>query len=264
MVIIAPNMGDSATSDIKSRLRELARDYPEALGAAQLNDVPRIAFHLKLLLDRVPAGARVADIGGGVGLFSPGARVLGCDSILVDDFRDAVNHQHGDAALAPHRKHGVEVVSRDVVAEGVEFEPASLDAVTSFDSLEHWHHSPKKLLHSLMDALKPGGWLILGAPNCVNMRKRITVPLGRGKWSSVTEWYDEPVFRGHVREPDVRDLRYISDDLKLTGARVMGRNWQGRASPSGLVRALTAVFDLPLRVNPGWCSDLYLLGRKAP
>ncbi|MBZ0135477.1 MAG: class I SAM-dependent methyltransferase [Planctomycetes bacterium] len=256
-------MGTPGTTEIARHLRELAREYPDALAGAQLTDVPRITFHLKLLLGLVPPGGRVADIGGGIGLFSLGARALGCESVLVDDFRDAVNLQHGIAALEPHRKHGVEIVSRDVIADGVEFEPAGFDAITSFDSLEHWHHSPKKLLHQLIAALKPGGWLILGAPNCVNMRKRITVPWGRGKWSGMGEWYEQPVFRGHVREPDVRDLRYIARDLKLKATRVLGRNWQGRVSPRALVRALTAVFDLPLRMNPGWCADLYLLGRKS-
>ena len=260
--MIVRHMDGSPETGIVKRLRGLAGDYPESLVDGQLRDVPRIGFHLKLLLDRVPEGARVADIGGGVGLFSVGAKALGCDSVLVDDFRDAVNLEHGEEALAPHRKHGVEVISRDVVADGVEFEPASLDAVTSFDSLEHWHHSPKKLLHQLMAALKPGGWLILGAPNCVNMRKRITVPWGRGKWSSMQEWYEESVFRGHVREPDVRDLRYIARDMGLNETRIIGRNWQGRVSPNGLVRAMTAIFDLPLRINPAWCADLYLMGRK--
>jgi SAM-dependent methyltransferase len=241
-------------------LADLVAEYPAALQPAQRADLRRIAFHLSLL--DIPEGGRVADIGGGVGLFSPGAQALGFKATLVDDFRDAVNLQHGEAALAVHRKLGVEVISRDVVAEGVDFAPASLDAVTSFDSIEHWHHSPRALLQSLMAALKPGGQFILGAPNCVNMRKRITVPWGRGAWSSFDEWYMQPVFRGHVREPDVRDLKRIAADLQLKQARIFGRNWQGRMSPSALVRACTAIADLPLRLRAGWCSDLYLVGRK--
>jgi SAM-dependent methyltransferase len=246
-------------SDITKRLLELAAGYPDALRARQLQDVPRIAFHLALLLGCVPAG-RVADVGGGVGMFSLGAEALGLQAVLVDDFRDEV--PGAQAALEQHRQAGVEVVSRDVIADGVEFAPGSLDAVTSFDSMEHWHHSPRKLFGQLMTALKPGGWFILGVPNAVNLRKRITVPLGRGKWSGMQEWYDAPVFRGHVREPDVSDLRYIGRDLKLTDLKIIGRNWQGRFSSNVLVRALAAVFDLPLRICPSLCSDLYLVGRK--
>jgi SAM-dependent methyltransferase len=249
-------------SAIAARLRLLVPDYPQALQTAQLKDVPRIAFHLSLL-GSVPGGARVADIGGGVGLFSPGAQALGFAATLVDDFRDAVNLEHDEAALQAHRNAGVQVITRDVVVEGVHFPPESLDAVTSFDSIEHWHHSPRKLLHQLVDALKPGGVLILGAPNCVNMRKRITVPWGRGSWSGFDEWYGQPVFRGHVREPDVRDMRRIAADLKLRDIRVFGRNWQGRASKGAFIRTCAAIFDLPLRLRAGWCSDLYLVGRKA-
>ncbi len=246
---------------IRTHLLELVGEYPAALQPAQRADLGRIAFHLSLL--DIPERGRVADIGGGVGLFSPGAQALGLKATLVDDFRDSVNLEHGDTALAVHRKLGVEVISRDVVADGVEFAPASLDAVTSFDSIEHWHHSPRALLHQLVAALKPGGLFILGAPNCVNMRKRLTVPWGRGSWSSFDEWYSQPTFRGHVREPDTRDLRRIAADLKLTHAKVFGRNWQGRMSPNALVRACTAIADLPLRLRAGWCSDLYLVARKA-
>jgi SAM-dependent methyltransferase len=248
-------------SAIAARLRQIVADYPAALQAAQSGDVARIAFHLSLL-SGLPEGARVADVGGGVGLFSPGAQALGLNATLVDDFRDAVNLEHGETALQAHRKAGVQVIPRDVVVEGVHFPPESLDAVTSFDSIEHWHHSPRKLLHQLVSALKPGGLFVLGAPNCVNMRKRITVPWGRGSWSGFDEWYEQPVFRGHVREPDVRDMRRIARDLELRDVRVFGRNWQGRASNSGLIRAMTAIFDLPLRLRAGWCSDLYLVGKK--
>ena len=249
-------------SSITARLRELVNGYPAALRPGQVADTRRIAFHLSLLAG-VPEGGHVADIGGGVGLFTPGAQALGFKATLVDDFRDAVNVEHGDAALEVHRSGGVQVIRRDVVIEGMHFPPGSLDAVTSFDSIEHWHNSPRKLLHQLVDALRPGGLFILGAPNCVNMRKRITVPWGRGSWSGFDEWYEQAVFRGHMREPDVRDMRRIGHDLGLANIKVFGRNWQGRMSSSGLVRAMTAIFDAPLRLRAGWCSDLYLVGKKS-
>ncbi len=247
---------------IRARLRDLARQYPEPLVPGQLQDVPRIAFHLKVVLDRVGEGGRIADIGGGLGMFSLGAQALGRRAVLVDDFSDPVNAEQGEAALAPHRKLGVEILSRDVIERGVEFAPASLQAVTSFDSMEHWHHSPKKLFRQLIEALTPAGWFLLVVPNCVNLRKRLTVPLGRGSWSSMEVWYEAERFRGHVREPDLRDLRYIARDLGLAETRIFGRNWLGRDSHNPLIRALTAVTDMSLRLWPPLCSDIYLLGRK--
>jgi SAM-dependent methyltransferase len=139
----------------------------------------------------------------------------------------------------------------------------SIDVFTSFDSMEHWHASPKALFRQCRRALRPGGLFLLGAPNCVNLRKRISVPLGRGKWTSMNDWYESPVFRGHVREPDIEDLRYIGRDIELTNVQILGRNWQGYSHASRLLRTLTPIFDGPLRLFPGLCSDIYLLGNKA-
>lgn len=249
---------------VETLLSEIAAAYPSAQVDGQLRDVRRIAFHIGLVADIVPPVGTVADIGGGLGLFSPGCAALGFKSILVDDFRDRGNVEIADDVLARvHGRYGVEVVSRDVVADGLDFGPETLDAVTTFDSIEHWHHSPKPALHQMMAALKQDGLLIVGVPNRANLRKRISVPFGYGKWSRMSDWYEEKTFRGHVREPDVDDLRYIARDLRLKDARIIGRNWLGYDHRSAVIRGLAPVADHPLRLFPALCSDLYLVGRKA-
>src|SRR5207249_4442450 len=105
-------------------------------------------------------------------------------------------------------------------------------------------------------------WLfVLSVPNCVNLRKRLTTPLGIGGWSRMEEWYEEPVFRGHVREPSVSDLRHIANDMGLTDVSILGRNWLGLSSRSAVVRTLALLSDRVLRLRPSLCSNLYLLGR---
>ena len=177
------------------------------------------------------------------------------------DAPDALYFQGVDAALELHRSLGVTVEARDPLVKGFAFPPESLDAVTCFDSMEHWHRSPRQLFASIRAALVPGGLFVLGVPNCVNLRKRITVPFGRGKWSQMSHWYETEIFRGHVREPDVDDLHYIARDMRLADVEILGRNWAGYAG-SRLVRTLTALVDRPLRLRPTLCSDLYLVGRK--
>jgi SAM-dependent methyltransferase len=253
----------SVPTDIPSKLRQLVRLYPESLQQDQLQDVDRIAYHIELVLETAGPRARVCDIGGGTGLFSLGCAALGLRATLVDDFNDPVNHKHGSSALAPHQQHGVTILSRNVIDDPLEIRPGGFDAITSFDSMEHWHNSPKQLFRTLMGGLKPGGLFLLGVPNSVNLRKRITVPLGRGKWSQMADWYEPDVFRGHVREPDVDDLLYIARDLHLERVRIMGRNWQARRYSSILMRTALPVADLLLRPFPSLCSDLYLLGSKA-
>jgi 2-polyprenyl-3-methyl-5-hydroxy-6-metoxy-1,4-benzoquinol methylase len=252
-------------------LNEVARQYPSELIAKEQMDIKRITFNISLSLrlgsaplsDGYCKSFEVCDIGGGVGLFSVGCAALGVKrSVLIDDFNDAINHQMGPTILDLHRSYGVEVASRDVIAAGILDIDGSFDAITSFDSMEHWHNSPKALFTQVVAKLKPGGRFILGVPNCVNLRKRLTVPLGSGKWSSMADWYEESIFRGHVREPDVDDLLYIARDMGLVGVRVKGRNWVGIASPRLPIRITTRLIDYPLRLMPTFCADLYLIGHK--
>jgi SAM-dependent methyltransferase len=182
--------------------------------------------------------------------------------VLVDDFADPVNDEAGEGVLELHRSYGVEVEKRDVLAEGLSGLGSGFDAITFFDTIEHWHHSPERVLHQAVKLLNQDGWIVIGVPNCVNLRKRITVPLGMGKWSQMANWYERERFRGHVREPDVDDLRYIANDLGLKNVKIEGRNWAGHGSPSRVVRLATRFLDRLLRLRPSLCSDLYLVGRK--
>jgi SAM-dependent methyltransferase len=165
----------------------------------------------------------------------------------------------GAGVLSLHRELGVSVESEDVL-NGFTLPHGRFDAITCFDSMEHWHKSPKKLFHGLKESLRPGGWFILGVPNCVNLRKRITVPFGVGKWSQMKYWYDAEVFRGHVREPDVDDLRYIAADMGLKEVQVLGRNWLGFSSSRK--RMIMPVVDALLKPWPALCANIYLIGRK--
>jgi SAM-dependent methyltransferase len=248
--------------NIEKTLREVAHGYPRAMIPDQLKDISRIAFNIHLALEgSASCRLSICDIGGGVGLFSPGCAALGHDTFLVDDFADPVNRDVGDSVFAVHKKYGVRVASRDVIRQGVTDFGQRFEVVTSFESMEHWHHSPKKLFRQVRETLlKPGGRFILGVPNCVNLRKRISVPLGFGKWSPMSDWYEQEIFRGHVREPDVDDLRYIARDMGLKNVLIVGRNWLGYASDRKVIRMCTRLIDGPLRALPSMCSDLYLIG----
>jgi hypothetical protein len=103
---------------------------------------------------------------------------------------------------------------------------------------------------------------VIGAPNCVNLRKRIAVPLGYGSWSTIKDWYEPDVFRGHVREPSVSDLIYIAYDIGLKRTAVLGKNWSGHYSGNRLIRIGTLVFDKILEKYPSLCSDIYIIGYK--
>ena len=163
--------------DVRLLLTSLARRFPADAHADVLAEVDRTAFYVWLVTSRKGTDGDVCDVGGGIGLFALGCAALGMRSTLVD-----VDPRRPEDLIAEHSVH---LVLADVVEDTVEFEPDSFDAVTCFHTIEHLHHSPKPAFHRFAAALRPGGIFVLGGPNCVNLRKRPTVPLGRGKWSSM-------------------------------------------------------------------------------
>jgi len=248
-------------ADTREVLMQLALCYPKHMIDGQVSDVDRIAFLINLVVKHKGTKISIVDIGGGVGLFSVGCAALGMESILVDDFQDEVNRVEGDSVLQLHRKHGVRIIATDFVENPPDLEPNSLDVVASFGSLEHWHNSPERSLRLLMTALKPDGLFVLGTPNCVNLRKRITALLGYGKWSRMRDWYEKEKFRGHVREPDVDDLLYIGKDLGLKEMHILGRCLMYYHDKRTAVRTISRIADRLLRPFPSLCSNIYLIGK---
>jgi 2-polyprenyl-3-methyl-5-hydroxy-6-metoxy-1,4-benzoquinol methylase len=91
-------------------------------------------------------------------MFSLACRAVGFRRVvLVDDFADPINEEVGEEVLELHRSYGVEVEKRDVLAEGLSGLGSGFDAITFFDTIEHWHHSPKRVLHQAVKLLNPGG-----------------------------------------------------------------------------------------------------------
>lgn len=227
-------------------------------------EIGRTAENVRQVVNRVGTQATIADIGGGWGTFAASCAALGMTVTLIDDFRDRGFYERADKRYRMQQDFDLSIISRDVACEGLSDLPAdSFDAVTSFDSIEHWHASPKRALHHAVTALKPGALLLLAAPNCVRLRRRISIVFGRDRWSEMAEWYEQPVFRSHVREPSLVDLRYIARDLGLEHVETFGRNWQGYEHPNANVRRLVKLIDPILRTRTALCSDIYLAGRKA-
>jgi 2-polyprenyl-3-methyl-5-hydroxy-6-metoxy-1,4-benzoquinol methylase len=219
----------------------------------------RVEFDIQLVLKHCgrPAGdLTVVDLGGGLGMFSLALAALGARSILADAFYHFPNV---DRVMPVWERNGVTVINCDLLDEPLGLDADSVDAVTNFHFLEHLHRSPKRLFHGAVKGLKPGGIFVVGGPNCVNLRKRITVPLGYGKWSSMEEWYEAQEFWGHVREPDVSDLVYICRDLGFQNIATYGCNFLGRGH-TGLRGRAAEILDPVLRRVPSLCSDIYAVG----
>lgn len=238
----------------------------------------RMEFYIRLAFQagQLSPGKRLVDLGCGLSLFGLLCRLYGPEVTLIDDFGGGGGIALGGVSNPPpllawaSLAHGVRVISQDFIANPLPFPPGSVDLITCFHSLEHWHHSPRRLFAEIRRILKPGGFLILATPNAANLRKRLFLMMGKTNFPELAEWYrdGDPVFRGHVREPVLKDLE---DLLQWNGFRVMGRwgeNFIGADSqslsflPKSAVRFLARASAGFLRRFPSLCSDLHVVGKK--
>ena len=255
---------------------EISRTFDPPIPIERILD-DRNAFYVQLVADAggLAPGRKVIDLGAGICWFDPLIRKLGPEVAIIDDFGGGggVDHDNPDPArqiLDRFRSaFGIEVIEQDFLEKPLPLTDASVDVVTCFHSLEHWHNSPKNLFAEIVRVLRPGGSVVIATPNAANLRKRLHVLLGANIWSGLDEWYHEqPRFRGHVREPIVADLHRI---LEWNGLRVTathGRNFIGRDShalaflPRPIRHGLAIAAQSVLQYVPTLCSDLHVIGRK--
>lgn len=237
----------------------------------------RNEFYIEML-DRhgaLQAGKHLVDLGAGLSIFGPLCRAHGLRVTLVDDFGGGGGVEVGQRGReiplldAFQADLGIAVV-RENFLEHKLLPDTEVDVVTCFHSLEHWHHSPKRLFREIVRILKPEGLLILATPNAVNLRKRLYVLFGRNNFPLLRTWYEDgdPVYRNHVREPVIRDLQQLMEWNGLRAVATYGRNFIGRESkalaflPAAFVKTLATGSDRLLRLFPGLCSDIHVVGRK--
>ena len=255
-------------------IRDLVRLYRDICDAYwfdsrhryQVNGLcKKYAYWLHYLIREVGTESKVCDLGGGIGLFAAGCAKLGIAATSVDDEEDgcfAPSHPHAHGRSKIEKETPVAFVRRDLAKHGIDFKDGLFDAFTCLDVMEHFHRSPKHLFATASRALRPGGTFILVVPNCSDMRHRVMTRLGQGTWSAMSEWYESEVFRGHVREPSISDLRYIARDLGLKVRRIHGTNFGAYVHPSPTVRKFAPLWDHSLRWRPSLCGDIGLVARK--
>ena len=239
---------------VLSTMSALAEAYPPKKQALQLSHFEQLSFHVQLVFR---PGGTLLEIGGGHSLVAPTCAALGMQVYLLDDFADSPGDPEGLECLDIIRTTGVQVICQDATAARFDLDAVWLNVVASFDSVEHWHSSPRPCFRRAMCTTKPGGTFILSAPNAVDLFARWRILFGRSCWSGFDEWYYPQTFRGHVREPTTDDLRRIAQDLGLEQVQILGRNWRLRSLAPRIAIA-TRLIDNVLRLRPAWCSDIYL------
>jgi SAM-dependent methyltransferase len=128
------------------------RFLPEMQGTIALEHLHRYAVALDLA-----KGKTVLDIACGEGYGSSMLADVAAHVVGVDISVDAVAH-----AGAKYRKPNLEFRVGDCTT--IPFDPASVDMVVSFETLEH-HAEHEKMLTEIKRVLRPGGLMVMSSPD---------------------------------------------------------------------------------------------------
>lgn len=240
--------------------RQVAGRYPRPAAEYYGRHASRLSFEASLLFK--PKKAFV-DVGSGLNPLALGLQLLGMRTTMVDRFDYPVEAKYvGDhkPLMAVLADAGVRTARVDITRQPLPFGDDFADTISCIACVEHLHSSPRPLLRDIARVLKPGGHLLLGGPNAVNLRKRLSVLIGRSNLPPIEQfWSDgDPTWYGHVREPTMPEMHWMVEACGLTVVAAFGRNFIGEEK-YGLTASL---LDPALRRIPSLCSDIYVLAEK--
>ena len=204
---------------------------------------------LEVLRERVPPGARVADLGSGSGALALRMQDAGYDVTAVD--RDVSN--------TPSRVKSLEA---DLNEEVPGLARGSFDAAVAVELVEHLD-SPVAFLRTALELLVPGGWLLVSTPNVLHPYSRLKF-LAKGTYFLFDE--EDYWTTGHST-PLPRWL--LEAHLKEAGAAGTVHGYRGKFEMSGARRAVVAACSwIARRERPPLgarddCTTLFVLARAA-
>lgn len=184
--------------------------------------------HLKEVGDILGSGlsASVLDLGGGVGVNFLILRHLGHTGRLIlverfDEYDESNRMGSRAAALRLLRNADVDVLQMDFWPDcSLPLEESAVDTACCYDVLEHLPGHPLRQLRELYRIVKPGGRVLIGAPNAASLMKRVKLLGGKQPYSSYDEWVQERYYE-HFREylrPEYEDLLIRAGFVDVTSS----------------------------------------------
>ena len=215
-----------------------------------------------LLREQMPAGGRLLDLGCGALDKAMVYQKMGYQCFCADDFQDSWHKdpKNLDPVIGYAQSLGIEVYTQGESFE-VPWEKESFDIVTIINVIEHLHGSPRGLLNFAGTLLKPGGLLVVGMPNSVNLRKRLSVLTGGTNYTPIRGMYEfEGVWRGHIREYTLEETCQI---VEWTGFDVVARStFHGILKDRLRNRLFRSIFRGLYAVSPRLKDSLLVASRK--
>ena len=214
-------------------------------------------------------GGSIIDLGGGISLTNGVLAQLGMKVYVVDLLDEYYPHSslHEDGLLQVSflREKGVHFIKADLLDCNLldHFRKNSIDRITSYHVIEHFHSSPRRLLEDSLELLNGEGFLFIEVPNAVNILKRFKVLCGRTNYTPYHEYYFSEKYLLHIREYTLGDLMQLAHNLGFERYEIYGRNWYGTLYTTLGNQLLAKYLDKFLQTFPGCCGSLFLKLEKS-
>ncbi len=249
-------------SQILDALKAVANTHPTPGYVREENLYGGTLETVRLVLRNVRPGARILDFGAGGADKTCALARLGYEMHAYDDLQDPwhLKDDNWRRLISFAASHGVQYLRAE---PGVPwpYEPETFDMIMLDNVIEHLHDSPRELLVSLRELIKPGGVLFISVPNAGNLRKRLAVLMGGTNMARYDYFYwKEGSWRGHVREYVRGDIESLARYLNLTPMEIGGfDSLIGRLS-----KRQRMIWKFVTAIIPNGADSWKLVGRKEP
>ncbi len=217
--------------------------------------VDRFAMLLHVLAQRCPAGGRILDAGAGYAMQTIALNKAGYETYAADVYQGLSIYPQLNI---PYQQWHLEAATESP------FEENFFDAVILSQTIEHFTYSPLEPIKQLLHVIRPGGYLLIDAPNISSFHN--ISRLFRGKsihWGLKKHYLEQkpmnlngvPYYDRHNHEYAMQDLRDIADYFSLSICE------QGYYSPINRQKksSISIAFSQLRDAVPHWRKGLFAL-----
>ncbi|MDT8375305.1 MAG: class I SAM-dependent methyltransferase [Mariprofundaceae bacterium] len=216
----------------------------------------RFAMLILKLLEYVPEGAKILDAGAGHGVLALALKKAGFDAHASDIHKGLAIF---DAKNIPYYQWHLE-------ANDAPFADNSFDAIILSQTIEHFTFSPLRPLQEMLRILRPGGIVIVDAPNISCFRN--VSRLIRGKslhWDFQKHYLEQtpevvdgvPYYDRHNHEYSREDLQAIGNFFGLKTEEIRYYSSYNRQKRGSVAILISQIRDLVKR----WRKGIYAVYR---
>ncbi|MEW6494261.1 MAG: class I SAM-dependent methyltransferase [Cyanobacteriota bacterium] len=206
---------------------------------------------------------KLLDIGSGSMNFTAVFAKCGFDCYAVDDLNDPWHLIGNNVNLLKKYASDLNITfhRQDPSDYTIPFEKESFDVVMLNAVIEHLHESPRNLLNAAFEFTKPQGIVVVTMPNSVNLRKRLSVLLGKTNYPDIKGFYhSKGTWRGHIREYTLAETVYI---LKEVGGEViLSKTFHLNINSKLTNRVVRKIYELITAVVPTLRDGILVIARK--